>query len=99
MLSDARVYCHAKAIRTTGRRPVCDQLGMRLHSHPKIYLAKYQEPLYQGFGSRLLGSSPALKTALKARKVLIAAKTMGAPRITTALILTGIDVVAFSTTK
>ncbi len=56
-------------------------------------------PVHQGFGSRLLASSPALKAALKPRKVLIATKTMGTPRITRAIILTGMDVVAFRTRR
>jgi hypothetical protein len=62
-------------------------------------LPKYQEPLYQDFGARLTASSLSLKAALKPRRVLMATKTMGTPRSTRALILTGMDVVAFRTTK
>jgi hypothetical protein len=62
-------------------------------------LPKYQEPLYQGFGARLTASSLSLKAVLKPRKVFSAAKMVATHTITRAIILTGMDVVAFKTTK
>lgn len=78
-----------------------EQAEPRAHriASPKATRQARKWPVHQGFGSRLLASSPALKAALKPRKVLIATKTMGAPRITRAIILTGMDVVAFRTTR
>ena len=66
---------------------------------PKATRQARKLPVHRGFGSRLLASSPVLRAALKPRKVLAATKTMGTPRITRAIILTGMDVVAFRTTR
>jgi hypothetical protein len=62
-------------------------------------LPKYQEPLYQGFGARLTASSLSLKAALKPRKVFSATKMVATHAITRAIIVTGMDVVAFMTTR